>query len=138
MLKVGVRHMRIGELAKLTGLTVDAIRFYEKAGLIKRPDRTGAGYREFSKDAVSTVEFISHCRSLDIPIQDIKKILNVRAGSAKSCREVNLVIDHQLAQLRERIKELRRLEKSLAELRSVCNEEIDPKDCKIIKSLQGT
>lgn len=128
--------MKIGELAKKTGLTADAIRFYEKSGLIKGPSRTEGGYREFSSDTVAAIEFISHCRSLDIPIAEIKKLLNVRSGSAKSCREANLVIDEQLAKLRERIKELKYLEKSLAELRSVCNSELDPKDCAIIRSLE--
>lgn len=128
--------MKIGELAKKTGLTADAIRFYEKSGLIKGPSRTEGGYREFSSDTIAAIEFISHCRSLDIPVVEIKKLLNVRAGSAKSCRDANEVIDEQLQNLRDRIKELKRLEKSLAELRSVCNSELDPKDCAIIRSLE--
>lgn len=130
--------MKIGELAKRTGLTADAIRFYEKSGLIRGPSRTEGGYREFNNDTVAAIEFISHCRSLDIPITEIKKLLNVRSGSAKSCREANEVIDEQLKNLRERIKELKRLEKTLAELRSVCNSELDPKDCAIIRSLENS
>lgn len=129
--------MRIGELSKKTGLSVDALRFYEKSGLIKGPSRTEAGYREYSVEAVAALEFISHCRSLDIPIPEIKKLLRVRSGSAKSCREANQVIDEQLDNLRSRIKELKKLEKNLAQLRSVCNQELDPKDCAIIQSLQG-
>lgn len=127
--------MKIGELAKKTGLTVDAIRFYEKSGLIKGPSRSEGGYREFNQDTVAAIEFISHCRSLDIPIIQIKKLLNVRSGSVKSCREANEVIDEQLKNLRHRIKELKRLEKNLAELSSVCRSEMDPKHCAIIQSL---
>lgn len=128
--------MKIGELAKKTGLTTDAIRFYEKSGLIKGPSRSATGYREFSTDTAATIEFISHCRSLDIPISEIKKLLNVRSGSAKSCREANQVIDEQLSNLRARIKELKRLEKNLSELRYVCNAELEPKSCAIIQSLE--
>jgi len=129
--------MKIGELAKRTGLTADAIRFYEKSGLVRGPARTEGGYREFSRDTIATIEFISHCRSLDIPIAEIKKLLNVRSGSAKSCREANVVIDDQLSRLRERIRELKRLEKNLAELRAVCNSELAPSECAIIQSLQA-
>ena len=129
--------MKIGELSKKTGLTVDSIRFYEKSGLIRPPVRTEGGYREFNDDVVAAIEFVSHCRSLDIPIPEIKKLLNVRSGSAKSCKEANEVIDEQLTKLRARIKELKRLERTLAELQSVCNAELDPKDCKIIMSLQS-
>lgn len=130
--------MRIGELSKKTGLSIDAIRFYEKSGLINGADRTEAGYREFSADAVATLLFISHCRGLDIPLTEIKKLLRVRSGNAKSCREANEVIDEQLTKLRVRIKEFKKLEKNLAELRSVCHQELDPKDCAIIRSLQKT
>lgn len=128
--------MKIGELSKKTGLTVDAIRFYEKSGLIKGPARSEGGYREFNTDAVAAIEFISHCRALDIPIVEIKKLLNVRSGSARSCREANEVIDEQLMVLRERIKELKALEKALSEIRSVCNSELAPEKCEIIRSIQ--
>nr|BFD67515.1 Cd(II)/Pb(II)-responsive transcriptional regulator [Bdellovibrio sp. HAGR004] len=129
--------MRIGELSKKVGVSIDSIRFYEKEGLIKSPVRAENGYREFSKDAEAVLEFISHCRSLDIPLPEVQKLLRVRAGSTKSCREANQVIDDQLAKLRSRILELKRLEKTLSELRSVCNSELDPKDCRIIQSLQA-
>lgn len=131
-----VCNMKIGELSKKTGLTIDAIRFYEKSGLIHSASRSDNGYREFSPESSDVLSFISHCRSLDIPLQQIKKLLFVRAGSAKSCREVNEVIDTQLTNLRQRIGELKKLERQLAELRSVCNEEISPRDCQILKSLQ--
>jgi DNA-binding transcriptional MerR regulator len=128
--------MRIGELSKKTGLTIDAIRFYERSGLIRGAARTEGGYREFNPEAAAALEFISHCRSLDIPIPEIKKLLKVRSGTSKSCRDANEVINEQLSNLRARIKELKKLEKSLSELQSVCNEELDPKDCRIIQSLE--
>lgn len=128
--------MKIGELSKKTGLTIDAIRFYEKSGLISQASRTESGYREFGSEVIAVIEFISHCRSLDIPITDIKKLLKVRSGTTKSCRDANEVIDEQLLNLRTRIKELRALEKNLSELRSVCNQELAPKDCRIIQVLQ--
>lgn len=128
--------MKIGELAKKTGLSIDTIRFYEKSDLIRSPDRTEGGYREFSKDEVSTIIFISHCRALDIPIVEIKKLLRVRSSSAKSCREANEIIEAQLIKLRERIKSMKALEKQLAQLQSICHQELDPKDCPILKSLQ--
>lgn len=128
--------MKIGELAKKTGLSIDSIRFYEKSGLIRNPNRTEGGYREFNKDEISTIVFISHCRALDIPISEIKKLLYVRSSSAKSCREANQIIESQLLKLRERIKSMKTLEKQLAQLQSICHQELDPKDCPILKSLQ--
>ncbi len=130
--------MKIGELAKKLGLTIDAIRFYEKSGLIKSPQRNENGYRTYSSDSIAAIEFIQHCRSLDIPITEIKKLLKVRSGSAESCREANEVFDEQLERLRVRIKELKILEKNLAQLRSVCQEELAPEKCRIIQSLQSS
>ena len=128
--------MKIGELSKITGLTIDAIRFYEKKGLLSSPSRTEGGYREFDIEIIAVIEFISHCRSLDISIPDIKKLLKVRSGKTKSCRDANEVIEEQIIKLRVRIKDLKQLERNLSELRSVCNQDLDPKDCRIIQSLQ--
>lgn len=129
--------MKIGELARKTGLSVDAIRFYEKQGLIKSRGRTEGGYREFSLDTAELLHFVSKCRALDISIPEIKKLLQVRSRSAKSCREANIVIDDQLTKLRKRIQELKKLESQLSELRSVCNQELDPGKCAIIKALDS-
>ncbi len=129
--------MKIGELARKTGLSIDAIRYYEKQNLIKSQGRTEGGYREFTQDTVKLLQFISKCRALDISLPEIKKLLQVRSRSAKSCREANVVIDDQLAKLRQRIKELKKLESQLAQLRSVCNQEFEPGDCGIIKALDS-
>ena len=129
--------MKIGELSKKTGLSIDTIRFYEKNGLISKALRSDSNYRDFNESTADTLEFVAHCRSLDIPIPQIKKLLHVRSGSTKSCREANQVIEEQIANLRTRISELKRLEKALTELGKVCHQELDPMDCKIIKSLQS-
>lgn len=129
--------MKIGELARKTSLSVDAIRFYEKQGLIKSQGRTESGYREFSLETADLLHFIAKCRALDISLPEIKKLLQVRSGSSKSCLEANLVIDDQILKLRSRIKELRKLESQLSELRAVCNQELAPSDCKIIKVLDS-
>lgn len=127
--------MKIGELTKKTGLSADAIRFYEKQGLLKSADRTEGGYREFRPETVEVLTFISKCRALDISLPEIKKLLQVKTRSAKSCREANLVIEEHLASLRARIKALKNLETQLAELKSVCNQDLAPDKCAIIKAL---
>lgn len=135
--KLYIDPMQIGELSKKTGLTIDAVRFYEKEGLVRPPKRSEGGYRLYSPEAALALKFISHCRSLDIPLAEIKKLLRVRDGSARSCRDANEVIDKHLSSLRTRIKNLKALEKSLAQLRSVCSEELNPLDCRIIKNLES-
>lgn len=127
--------MKIGELSRKTGVSIDAIRFYEKQSLIQSQGRTDGGYREFSFETAELLHFISKCRALDIPLPDVKKLLQVRSQSVKSCREANLIINDQLIKLRERIRELKILESQLAELRSICSEELAPSECKIIKAL---
>lgn len=130
--------MKIGELAQKTGLSIDAIRFYEKSELFKKPPRSKGGYREYDAEAVATIEFVTRCRSLDIPIAQIKRLLDVRAGTAKSCRQANDVIDVHISNLRNRIEQLKRLERSLTELRAVCSSELAPNDCAIIRRLDTT
>ena len=68
--------MRIGELARRTGTEIDTVRYYEKAGLMPAPPRQGNGYREYDERHVECLAFIRHCRALDIPLNDIKRLLD--------------------------------------------------------------
>jgi len=129
--------MKIGTISKQTGLSIDTIRFYEKQKLFVIRGRTPGGYREYNSESIELLNFIAKCRALDISIPDIRKLLDVRSRSAKSCREANIVIAEQLKNLRRRIKELKTLESNLAQLRSVCNQELEPSRCEIIKALDS-
>lgn len=129
--------MRIGEISAQTGLSIETIRFYEKSGLINPSKRSDNGYRIFEAEAIATLNFIARCRSLDIPLPSIKKLIRVRNGSVSSCCDANNVISEQLTKLRLQIQQLKILEQSFTQLQAICDRELAPQDCLIIRNLQG-
>lgn len=130
--------MRIGELGKATGVEVDTIRYYEKAGLLAPPARRDNGYRAYDADHLERLAFIRHCRALDMPLAGIKRLLDFLGQPFAECGDVDRLIDEQLSRVRTRIKSLRALEKQLAALRGCCAVPQSTADCGILKELVTT
>lgn len=130
--------MRIGELAKATGVEVETIRYYEKAGLLVPPARRDNGYRSYGADHLERLAFVRHCRALDMPLAGIKRLLDFLGQPFAECGDVDRLIDEQLSRVRTRIKSLRALEKQLAALRGCCANPQTAADCGILKELVTT
>ena len=127
--------MRIGELAKATGVPVSTIRFYEKQGLLSRAARRYNGYREFSEAAAGQLRFIGACRKLGIPIAGLKDIIGSAERTNAGCGSIAALVDAQLEQVRARINELRRLERQLQDLHGRCGAGRTIGECGILQKL---
>lgn len=127
--------MRIGELGEATGVAVETIRYYEKAGLLVPPARHANGYRTYGPAHLERLAFIRHCRAFDMPLAAIQQLLDFLGRPLAECGNVDHLIDEQLARVRTRIKSLRALEKQLTALRSCCSTPHTAADCGILKEL---
>ena len=127
--------MRIGELAKATGIDVETLRYYERVMLLQLPVRQTNGYRTYGQDAVERANFIRHCRALDIGLADIRRLLDFALKPDADCSDVNRLLDEHLARVRAKLKSLRTLEKHLARLRSQCDTGHRAADCGILQEL---
>ena len=127
--------MRIGELGQATGVGVETIRYYEKAGLLAPPARHANGYRLYGPAHLERLAFIRHCRALDMPLAAIQQILDFLGRPMAECGDVDRLIDEQLTLVQTRIKSLRALEKQLTALRSCCSTPHTAVDCGILKEL---
>jgi len=127
--------MRIGELAKRTGCDVETIRFYEKSGLLDEPVRTASGYREYQGVHLERLQFIRHCRSLQIGLQDIRTLLDLQARPSAGCDHVNALLDQHIAAVQAQMAALRTLETQLFNLRHKCNEPHSVEECGILQNL---
>ena len=127
--------MRIGELAKTTGIDVETLRYYEHEGLMRPPARLSNGYRAYGQDAIERANFIRHCRALDIGLVDIKRLLDFASKPDADCSDVNYLLDEHLARVRAKLKSLRTLEKQLARLRNQCDADHRAADCGILQEL---
>lgn len=127
--------MLIGELARLAGCEVETIRFYEHEGLLTAPQRTASGYRRYQSEQLGELNFILHCRSLDMSLADIKKLVYFRADPALACADINQLIDRQINKVHQQLETLTLLEQQLLALRHRCMQGSDVAHCGIFQTL---
>lgn len=107
--------LKIGEVSKLSGVGIETLRFYEKSGLLKRPSRTGSGYRMYDGDALERLAFIKRAQVLGFSLNEIKQIIAEKDAGQSPCAEVREVVRRRLHELDERMAQMRRYRKELAE-----------------------
>jgi MerR family mercuric resistance operon transcriptional regulator len=111
---MGTAPLQIGQVAQKTGLTVDAIRFYEKSGLLPRPARTQAGYRLYEEREIADLEFIQKAQQLGFSLNEIRELFSIQRHPHEVCEHVRDLIAQKLAVVRDKITELRGMETQLA------------------------
>ena len=127
--------MKISDLGRATGVEVETIRYYEKAGLLPAPAREANGYRSYGEAHLQRLAFVRHCRALDMPLADVKRLLDFVAGARDESGDIDALIDGQLQRVRARLKSLRALERQLAGLRASCDADHASHDCGILQEL---
>ncbi len=129
---------RIGELAKLSGLSTHTLRFYEKEDLINASERTEAGYRLYTPSDVDKARFINHSRKAGFSLQEIRSLLDIRLDKAgHTCEEVTVITRAKLAEVNARIDELARVRDGLEALLDICCGGPEPADhCSILSLLE--
>ena len=128
--------MKIGELSSLAGCSVPTVRFYEAEGLLQAPMRAANNYRHYGQEHADRLAFIVRCRSLDMPHDDIRALLQLQDDPAKPCDEVNALLDDHMRLVERRIVELRALHKQLRAIRSTCAGGVCVGDCGALESLR--
>ena len=98
--------MKIGELAKATGLTTKTIRFYEGEGLITNPPRTPSGYRRYGPKDLDRLDFILKAKRLGLSLPDIKNVLYLHDRNEPTCEHVRSVLVEKLAQVDQALQDL--------------------------------
>lgn len=112
--RTGGRTLRIGEVAEATGISVEALRFYERRGLLGRPARTASGYRVYDEGVLERLAFIKRAQSIGFSLDEITEILEMRGRGEAPCVEVREAARRKLAELDARLRELRRYRNELA------------------------
>ena len=125
--------MKIGELATQAGCDVQTVRFYEREGLLDAPVRDGSGYRLYAQPHLAQLRFIRHCRSLDLPLPEIRRLLEFAAAPDASCAHVDALLDEHIVHVQRRLKALKTLERQLLALRARCDGETSHA-CAILES----
>ncbi|MVW72953.1 MULTISPECIES: Cd(II)/Pb(II)-responsive transcriptional regulator [unclassified Bordetella] len=128
--------MKIGELAKTAGTTVETVRYYEKEGLLPEPERTLSNYRSYGAAHLERLRLIRNCRALDMTHEEIRTILQLADDHQAGCGPINELFEAHIAHVEVRIKELTQLKTQLTELRRRClSARADTDDCGILHGL---
>ena len=127
--------MKIGELAKKAGCQVETVRYYEREGLLPAPARSEGNYRLYGAAHLERLVFIRNCRTLDMTLEEIQRLLALRDLPHESCAGINSLVDEHIEHVQARIDSLQALRDQLTELRDRCNDPKGAEDCGILRQL---
>lgn len=119
----------IGQLAKAAKVPTSTIRYYERSGLLKADFRTGGNYRGYTPRALERLRFIRSAQATGFSLQDVEELLKLTYSPDPPCDEVLSLMRKRLAELQERIRELRHVEKALARSLEACCKGKGPDIC---------
>lgn len=124
----------IGALSRQTGVKVPTIRYYEQTGLLAPPERTEGNQRRYTEQEAERLGFIKHARDLGFSIESIRNLIELSDHPETPCAQASRIAREQLAEVRERIRKLRRLEVELRRISTGCNDG-STGDCYVLKAL---
>jgi len=114
--------LRIGQVAQATGLPVKTVRFYSDEGLIHAVGRSEGGYRLFAPAVVAELGLIRALRTMDVPLPELKRILEVRRQGHCNCNALKSSIQTRIQSIDQRMTELVAMKAELAQLLSTWQE----------------
>ena len=131
--------MKIGDLAKHSGVSVHTLRYYEKTGLLKASQRTEANYRIYKDDDLSTVMFIQRCKSSGFSLQETAALISIKDNKSRHvCAEAKAITSNKINQLKKHIIQLQQMEETLIKLEQYCcGGQESAEFCSIISALEA-
>ena len=140
MTTINQRVYRIGALAAATQLTPDALRYYERLGLLPKPPRSPGGFRMFGPEAVERIQFIRQAQALGLSLSEIRQLVGFNGQSRLTqCRQVRPLLRARLTELDARLSELRAFRRSLVQSLDDCERRLaDRPDagCPVVEQLE--
>lgn len=130
--------MRIGELAKQSGVGVETVRFYEQKRLVAQPPRpTSGGYRDYPGNAVRRIRFIRGAQRLGFSLDEVAELLDLEAGPTAKCMDVRERAEIKRQQVQAKIENLERIKVALDTLIDTCPGEGPARICSILEAINS-
>lgn len=114
--------LAIGSISEATGVNIETIRYYERIGLLARPRRTPARHRRYGVEHQQRLFFIRRARELGFSIAEIKALLGLTGTRNRTCAEIKSLTEAHLAAVHHKIRDLKRLERTLSTLAKQCGD----------------
>ena len=126
----------IGDLSRHTGVNIETIRYYERIGLLSAPPRSRGRHRLFDAAHRQRLAFKRRSRDLGFSISDTRNLLGLARGHNLTCAEVKALTEQHVADIRAKIRDLKKLDRVLSDLAAECRGSSVP-DCPILDALAG-
>lgn len=127
--------IKIGDVAKRTGLSVKSIRYYHDIGLVCA-ERDTNGYRSYNQSQIDELHFLHHCRELGFTLEDCRTLISLKSDTYRSAEDVKQLANVHLQDINRRIAQLNGLKQQLTELIHACAGGAQP-ECAILKGLSA-
>jgi MerR family mercuric resistance operon transcriptional regulator len=124
----------IGELSDRTGVNIETIRYYERIGLLPPPPRSAGRHRLYENEHRQRLAFIRRARELGFSLDQVRALLALSGKHGLACDEVKAITDEHIAEVRYKIRDLRKLDRILSALAARCRPSGVP-DCPILEAL---
>ena len=133
-----MKSLSIGEVARLTGVGVETVRFYERQDLIAEPLRRDSGYRQYPRDVVPRIKFIKRARALGFSLGEIKELFSLRIDPNTTCSEVRQRVEKKMVEIEDKISDLKKMQDALGHLKRACDSNSPTAtECPFLDSLEG-
>jgi MerR family copper efflux transcriptional regulator len=106
--------LKVGAVAKAAGVGVQTLHYYERLGLLPKPQRSIANYRLYSSDAIRRVKFIKKAQAIGLTLEETKQILDLKEHGRAPCSKVARLGERHLREIDMRLAELRKYRRALA------------------------
>jgi len=128
--------LTIGRLARQAGVKVSTVRVYERHGLLPEPPRSDSGYREYQPTDLDRLVFIRRAKELGFTLAEVRELLALFDDPDTGCAEVRAQAEEKLADIQARLRDLRRIQRSLTDLTRACTGEGPTSGCPIFQALE--
>jgi len=126
----------IAKLADAAGVGVEAVRYYQRGGLLAAPKRVDGGFRQYSDDDVLRLRFIKRAQALGYSLEDIAELMSLSA--TRDRQRVREITRERVAEIRERVADLQSMASALENLADCCAQAPEGSACSIIAALAGS
>ena len=131
-----MKALKIGQVARQSGVGVETVRFYERRGLLEEPPRGASGYRQYGPDVVDRIRFIKRAKELGFTLKEINELLELRLDPEGNCDEVRRRAEQKILDIEIKLKQLRAMKRALSNLVCACSGGRQSDSCPILESLE--
>jgi len=129
--------LTIGQVAKQAGVGIETVRFYERQGLLDEPPRRASGYRQYTPEAVTRIQFIKRSQELGFSLKEITELLSLRVDPETTCGEVKQRAEAKIANINAKLRDLQQMKEALTTLVAACSGSGPTSHCPILDALES-